>query len=62
MARPKREYVSPFYVATAYLGVGDHDNGFAWLQKAYDERSEFLVFIKVAPNSTRCGMIRGLLS
>ena len=50
VARSKRGYVSPFYIATAYLGIGDKENGFAWLQKAYAERSEFLVFINVAPN------------
>jgi DNA-binding winged helix-turn-helix (wHTH) protein/tetratricopeptide (TPR) repeat protein len=50
LARAKRGYVSPFYIATAYFGAGDRDNGFAWLQKAYAERSEFLVFINVAPN------------
>jgi DNA-binding winged helix-turn-helix (wHTH) protein/TolB-like protein/Flp pilus assembly protein TadD len=50
LTRAKRGYVSPFYVANAYLGAGDTENAFAWLQKAYAERSEFLVFINVAPN------------
>ena len=50
LARAKRGYVSPFYIANAYFGLGDKDNGFLWLQKAYEERSEFLVFINVAPS------------
>jgi tetratricopeptide (TPR) repeat protein len=50
LARAKRGYVSPFFIANGYFGVGDKDNGFFWLQKAYEERSEFMVFIKVAPN------------
>jgi DNA-binding winged helix-turn-helix (wHTH) protein/TolB-like protein len=50
VARAKRGYVSPFYIANAYLGAGDKDNGFLWLQKAYEERSEFFVFINVAPS------------
>jgi len=31
-------YVSPFDVALAYVGLGDHDEAFAWLEKAYNER------------------------
>ncbi len=50
LARAKRHYVSPFYIANAYFGVGDKENGFPWLQKAYEERSEFMVFINVAPS------------
>jgi TolB-like protein len=50
LAGAKRGYVSPFYIANAYFGLGDKDNGFLWLQKAYEERSEFLVFINVAPS------------
>ncbi|HYU27035.1 MAG TPA: tetratricopeptide repeat protein, partial [Thermoanaerobaculia bacterium] len=50
LARAKRGYVSPFYIANGYLGIGDKENTFVWLQKAYEERSELLVFIKVAPS------------
>ena len=50
LAHTRKGYVSPFYIATAYFGIGDKDDGFAWLEKAYAERSEFLVFINVAPN------------
>jgi len=50
LVRAKQHYVSPFYIANAYFGAGDKANGFPWLQKAYEERSEFMVFINVAPS------------
>ena len=39
----KRTYVSPYQVAAIYAGLGDQDQTFAWLQKAYEERSDWLV-------------------
>jgi len=39
----KRTYVSPYQVAAIYAGLGDKDQTFAWLQKAYEERSDWLV-------------------
>ena len=48
--RSKREEISPFYVAAVYLALGDKEHGMEWLEKAYEERAELLVFLKVAPN------------
>ena len=48
--RSKREEVSPFYAAAVYLALGDKEHGMEWLEKAYEERAELLVFLKVAPN------------
>jgi DNA-binding winged helix-turn-helix (wHTH) protein/TolB-like protein/Tfp pilus assembly protein PilF len=42
-------YISPFVMATAYIGVGDKDEAFKWLEKAYEERSNFLWLLKVYP-------------
>jgi TolB-like protein/Tfp pilus assembly protein PilF len=36
------KYFDPYFVAWAYVGVGDNDSAFVWLEKAYDERSAFL--------------------
>ena len=45
-----RSYVPPYNMATIYAGLGDKDQAFAWLNRAYDERSDNLVlFIKVDP-------------
>jgi DNA-binding winged helix-turn-helix (wHTH) protein/TolB-like protein/Tfp pilus assembly protein PilF len=50
LQRAKTRYVAPFYIAAAYIAVGENDRGFDWLQKALAERNELLVFIKVAPS------------
>jgi len=42
-------YASPFDVALVYVGLGDHDQAFAWLQKAYDERDRDILSLKVNP-------------
>jgi TolB-like protein/DNA-binding winged helix-turn-helix (wHTH) protein/Flp pilus assembly protein TadD len=42
-------YVSPFDLALVHVGLGMNDEAFAWLDKAYDDRSSRLVFIAVDP-------------
>jgi eukaryotic-like serine/threonine-protein kinase len=37
--RSRKEPVSPFTFATVYLGLGDKDQAFAWLEKTYNERN-----------------------
>jgi serine/threonine-protein kinase len=43
------EYVSPFCVALVHTGLGDEDQALAWLDRAYEERSHWLVYTKVWP-------------
>jgi tetratricopeptide (TPR) repeat protein len=45
----KSSYVSPIERAYVYAGLGDLDNCFEWLEKAYDERSGLLPFARVFP-------------
>lgn len=45
---PKRRYVSPFDVALIHIGLGERDRAFEWLEKAYEERSDWLAWVKVA--------------
>jgi DNA-binding winged helix-turn-helix (wHTH) protein/TolB-like protein/Tfp pilus assembly protein PilF len=45
----RRRYVMPYHIATIYAALGDKDQAFAWLQKAYDERDDRLMFLKVDP-------------
>jgi len=45
----KRQYVSSYFIAVIYLGLGDLDRSFEWLEKAYEERSGFMAFIDVEP-------------
>jgi len=43
----KRRYVSPYWIAVIYAGLDAKNEAFTWLDKAYQERSFFLLFIKM---------------
>jgi DNA-binding winged helix-turn-helix (wHTH) protein/TolB-like protein len=45
----KQKYVSAYAVALVYAGLGDKDQAFQWLNKAFDERSHWLVWLKLDP-------------
>lgn len=45
----KKQYVSPFYTALVYTGLGDSNQALSWLEEAYKDRSNGLIFIKVDP-------------
>ena len=45
----KEGYVSPKYFVLAYLQLGEKDRAFEWLEKAYEERGEVLLYLKVDP-------------
>jgi len=45
----KRRYVSPGSVAIVYIGMGDRDRAFEWLEKSCDEHSFNVAFLKVSP-------------
>ncbi len=47
--RSKREYVPAIQIAAVYIGLGDRDQAFEWMEKAYEERSGGMVFLKVDP-------------
>jgi TolB-like protein/Flp pilus assembly protein TadD len=42
-------YVPALFVSAIYTGTGDRDRAMQWLQKAYDERTEYLIFLNVEP-------------
>jgi TolB-like protein/DNA-binding winged helix-turn-helix (wHTH) protein/Tfp pilus assembly protein PilF len=48
-ARSTTQYVSPYYIAVVYLGLGKNEAAMDWLEKAYTDRSNGLVFLKVEP-------------
>ncbi len=39
----------PYDVATIFVGLGQKDQAFDWLQKAFEERSDWLRYLKVDP-------------
>jgi eukaryotic-like serine/threonine-protein kinase len=47
--RSKQHYVSPYFIAVVYAGLGEKDRAFEWLEKAYQDRSQLVTFINVAP-------------
>jgi TolB-like protein/DNA-binding winged helix-turn-helix (wHTH) protein/tetratricopeptide (TPR) repeat protein len=49
LEQSKKQYVAPFYIALVYAGLGENEIAMDWLEKAYDDRSNGLVFLKVDP-------------
>ena len=47
--RSKKGYVSAYLTAVIYAGLGEKDRAFEWLEKAYNERAEFLIYMKADP-------------
>jgi TolB-like protein/DNA-binding winged helix-turn-helix (wHTH) protein/Tfp pilus assembly protein PilF len=45
----KQRYVTPMAPAFIYIGLGNKDQAFAWLEKGYQERSNHIAFFKVNP-------------
>ncbi len=45
----KRQYVSSYFIAMIHLGLGDLDKTFELLERALEERSGFLAFVRVEP-------------
>jgi serine/threonine protein kinase/Flp pilus assembly protein TadD len=44
-----RRYVSPDCLAIVHIGLGEKDQAFAWLERAVEDRSEWLCKIRVDP-------------
>jgi serine/threonine-protein kinase len=49
LERSKNVYVPPLEVAIIYIGLGDRDEAFKWLDKAYDERFSSLIYLTADP-------------
>ena len=48
--RARRRHVSSYAFALIYVGMGNKDQTFAWLDKAYRERASALPFLKTNPS------------
>lgn len=48
----QRSYVSPCDIAEVHAALGEDDQAFEWLEKAYDARSSDLRFLKVSQSFT----------
>ncbi|HEX8773169.1 MAG TPA: protein kinase [Pyrinomonadaceae bacterium] len=45
----RERYVSPYFIAEVYRGLGEIDRTFEWLEKAYEHHSDWLVWLGVEP-------------
>ena len=43
-------YVSPFDIATIYAGLGDRTKTFEYLEKAFQGRAPYLVYLAMDPH------------
>lgn len=53
LERSRKGYVSSLWVATVYLGLGDIDKVFEWLDRAFEERDANLIYITIPPQMDR---------
>jgi serine/threonine protein kinase/TolB-like protein/Tfp pilus assembly protein PilF len=49
LLKPSGEYVDGYWVGMIYAGLSDTSKAFEWFEKAYQDRSEELLFLKVDP-------------
>jgi predicted Zn-dependent protease len=47
--RARHAYVSPVSVAQVYIGLGEYDTAFEWLERGYHDRDESMTALKVEP-------------
>ena len=45
----KKSYVPSYHFALIHAGLGNKDRAFEWLERAYEERSVYLVFLNADP-------------
>ncbi len=48
-ARAKQRYVPSYQIALVHAGLGDKDKAFEYLEKAFEERSTLLTYLKMDP-------------
>ena len=48
-ARQRKEYLSPVALVMMYTALGEVDLAFEWLERAYEERRGWLVYLNVEP-------------
>jgi class 3 adenylate cyclase/TolB-like protein/Tfp pilus assembly protein PilF len=49
LERSRTGYLPSYWIALVFTGLGDVDQAMAWLERAYEERSSWVVWIKVEP-------------
>jgi serine/threonine protein kinase/tetratricopeptide (TPR) repeat protein len=49
LAVSRARYVNPFEIGLVHIGLGLIDEAFQWLNRAYEERSDLVVYLRVDP-------------
>ena len=49
----KSRYVPALYFALIYMGLGDNDQAFHWIERGFEEHSGYLLYFKVDPKVDR---------
>ena len=47
--RSEREYIAPFNLAIVFLGLGEKEKTLEWLERAYEDRSIWMLFLNTYP-------------
>jgi tetratricopeptide (TPR) repeat protein len=45
----KERYISSYHIAAIYVALKDKDLAFKWLEKAYQQRADWMVFLAIDP-------------
>ena len=45
----REDYIPPYYTALVYAGLGQKNEAFEWLEKAFEDRQWMMAFLKVDP-------------
>src|SRR5256886_415677 len=46
-------YVSPYQMSVLFLSLGEESKAFEWLEKAYEQRAEWMIYLSVDPRFDR---------
>jgi serine/threonine-protein kinase len=46
----KQKYVAPYFFAGIHIGLGDNDRAIEYLEKSYEERSHWLIYLHFDPS------------
>jgi tetratricopeptide (TPR) repeat protein len=49
LEQSKQRYVSAYHIATIYAGLAEQEKALDWLERAYEERADYLAYINVDP-------------
>jgi TolB-like protein/DNA-binding SARP family transcriptional activator/Tfp pilus assembly protein PilF len=45
----RHRHVSPAYLAAIHMGLQEHDTAFRWLERTYEARDDWAIFLRVEP-------------